>query len=100
MKYAVDTGKIVFGLHAAQYADLNKFQPEILKLLEHGSKDIRDEAEDLLKNMVGNTVELGDLGDLLDEIDSDLTEVEKKKLHKILRYDKKLWIVESLSIAA
>jgi hypothetical protein len=81
---SVDTGKIVFGLHAAQFADTKKFQPEILKLLEHGSKDIRNEAEDLLQNMVGNTVELGDLSDLLNEIDSDLTEVEKKKLHKIL----------------
>jgi hypothetical protein len=81
---SVDTGKIIYGLHAAQYANLNSYQPEILKLLEHSNKDVREESEDLLQDMVGRTVDLGSLGDFLEKIDSDLTEVEKKKLREII----------------
>ncbi len=77
--------KVMFGLHAAQFAKLDSYKEEILKLLEHDTKIIRTEAQDLLKEMVENPDDLENLDEFLDKIDADLTSLERKKIQDIIR---------------
>ncbi len=77
--------KVMFGLHAAQFAKLDSYKEEILKLLEHDTKIIRTEAQDLLKEMVENPDDLENLDKFLESVDADLTSLERKKLQDIIR---------------
>ena len=89
------TGTIIFGLNAAKYADASKFQAEIIKLLEHNSKDVRDQAEELLQEVVGETIDLGGLAYFLEGISSELSDEEKKKLRDLIEQ----YVIPNLKIS-
>jgi hypothetical protein len=76
--------KIIFGLRSVQNSNVSSFQAEILKLLEHNNRDVRDEAEKTLQDTVGKTVDLSRLAYFLEGITSDLTEEEKNKLRELI----------------
>lgn len=81
---SVQDEKILFALNAVQYANVDDYQAEILALVEHRDREVRELSEDLLKDLVGNSVDLSKLGSFLDSIDADLTDLEKKKLRELI----------------